>query len=103
MRFLMKVKMDTAAFNEVARRGEAGKLMQTVMEGLKPEAAYFGTEDGKRTGFFIVNMDDASQLPSLAEPFFLALGAAIEVQPVMTPADLAKAGGVIDAAAKKFG
>jgi hypothetical protein len=50
-----------------------------------------------------MNMDDASQLPAIAEPWFLALNAAIEVTPAMIPADLQKAGPAIEKAVKTFG
>ena len=41
--------------------------------------------------FMIVNLDEASQMPSVAEPMFLELDARIEMIPVMTPEALAKA------------
>jgi hypothetical protein len=41
------------------------------MEELQPEAAYFTDVDGARGGYFIVNMDDASELPAKAEPLSL--------------------------------
>ena len=50
-----------------------------------------------------MNMDDASQLPALAEPWFLALNAAIEVTPAMVPEDLQKAGPAIAKAVKTHG
>ena len=39
----------------------------------------------------------------IAEPWFLALDAAVEIHPVMAPADLAKAAPFMDEAAKKYG
>jgi len=47
-------------------------------------------------------MDDASQIPSIAEPFFLGLNASIEITPAMIPADLQKAGPAIGKAVKKY-
>jgi len=44
----------------------------------KTEAAYFIAEGGRRTGILILNMNDASELPRIAEPWFLALNASIE-------------------------
>lgn len=41
-------------------------------------------------------MQDASQIPAIAEPWLLAFNASIEIYPVMTPDDLAKAGGAIE-------
>jgi hypothetical protein len=47
-------------------------------------------------------MKDASQIPAIAEPWFLAFNASIEFYPVMIPEDLAIASGSIDKAVKKF-
>jgi hypothetical protein len=48
-------------------------------------------------------MLDASQIPAIAEPWFLAFNASIEIHPVMIPDDLAKAAGAIENAVKKYG
>jgi hypothetical protein len=61
------------------------------MEKLKPEAAYFSDIEGARGGYIVVSMDDASQIPAMAEPLFLGLGATIQIHPVMTPEDVGKA------------
>jgi len=47
-------------------------------------------------------MQDASQIPAIVEPWFLAFNASIEIHPVMVPGDLAKAGSAIEAAVKKY-
>jgi hypothetical protein len=56
-----------------------------------------------RAGLLILDLKDPSQIPALAEPWFLAFNATVELQPVMTPADLAKAGPAIEQAVKKYG
>ena len=43
------------------------------MEALKPEAAYFYPEDGKRTAIMIFDMKGSWQLPATVEPLFQAL------------------------------
>ena len=50
-----------------------------------------------------MHMDDASQIPAIAEPWFLALNASIECTPAMVPADLQKAGPAIEQAVKTYG
>ena len=75
--------------------------MQKILADAKPEAAYFGDRDGKRGGILVVNMDDASKVPSLAEPWFLGFNAHVEFSVVMTPEDLGRAG--LDALGKKWG
>lgn len=69
---------------------------------MKPEAVYFTDDNGQRTAFLFLEMADASQIPAIAEPWFLALNASIEIHPVMIPEDLARASGAIDTTAKKY-
>jgi hypothetical protein len=59
--------------------------------------------DGARGGYLVINMDDASQIPAVAEPLFIGLGATIELHAVMTPEDLAKGAPAIEQAAQKYG
>lgn len=103
MRFLLKVVMDVEAGNRLAKAGKLGTTIQSIVEELKPEAAYFLDNDGQRCGLLFLEMKDASQIPAIAEPWFLALNADVEIHPVMVPGDLAKAGSAIDAAVKKYG
>jgi hypothetical protein len=79
------------------------KVIQTILEQQKPEAAYFIAEGGRRTGILILNMNDASELPRIAEPWFLALNARIEATPAMIPEDLQRAAPAIEQAVKTFG
>ena len=103
MRILLKVSMDHETANALSRAGKIGETVGAILEDLKPEAAYFTEMGGKRTGIIIVNIDDPSEIPAVAEPFFLALGADVEIHPAMIPEDLMKAGPAIAAAAAKFG
>ena len=56
-----------------------------------------------RTTIMVVDMTEASEIPAVAEPFFLAFDASIDIKPLMEPEDLAKAGPAIEAAVKKYG
>lgn len=102
MRFLFKASFPVEAGNAAAKK-DGFKAIQSILEQQKPEAAYFLAENGKRTAILIINMEDASQIPAIAEPWFLALKAEIEVKPVMVPADLQKAGPAIEQAVKTYG
>ncbi len=102
MRFLLKINIPVESGNAAARAGKLGKTIQSILEDLKPEAAYFTDDNGQRTGFIVVQMQDASQIPAIAEPWFLALNASIAIHPVMVPADLAKAAGAIEKAVKTY-
>jgi hypothetical protein len=103
MKYLMKIRMPTESANENLSDPEFGKKMQEILAEVKAEAAYFGTVDGSRGGYVVVNMDNASEMPAKAEPFFIWLDAEIDLFPVMTLEDLGKAGPSIAAAFKKWG
>ena len=103
MRMMMRVGIPTDTANEAFRKGTFVKTMDSILADMKPEAAYFAEDNGERTGYIIFDMQDSSQLPAVAEPFFLAFNAKITVRPVMTPADLAKAGPGIERAVKAYG
>ena len=102
MRFLLKVNIPVEAGNRVTKAGKLGSTIQSILADLKPEAAYFTDDKGQRTGFIFIEMKDASQIPAIAEPWFLALNASLEFHAVMVPDDLAKAGSAIEAAVKKY-
>ena len=101
MRVLLKVMMAHEEFNAAIRNGSVGKKMQRILDEQKPEAAYWTEFDGKRTGLLVVELPDASKIPALAEPWFLTFKADVQIHPVMTNEDLAKAG--LDALGKKWG
>jgi hypothetical protein len=103
MRVLLKARLDTAVSNRHIQQGTLGSLMKSVMEELKPEAAYFTLENGKRTAYIVLSIQDSSELPRIGEPFLLAFGADVEVTPAMNSEDLGKAMPSLESAAKKYG
>jgi hypothetical protein len=70
---------------------------------IKPEAAYFVAENGGRTQYLVVNADDATSLPSLAEPWWLLFKADVSVLPAFTLQDMESLGPAIEDIGKKFG
>jgi uncharacterized protein DUF3303 len=88
MRMMLKAQMDTAAATQSIEAGRLPAAMQSMMEQLKPEAAYFGPDEGHRTAFIVFQMDDPSQLPAISEPLFSEMGAKIHIFPVMDRDDL---------------
>ena len=61
-----------------------------AMQDLKPEAAYFYPENGKRACLMVFDMKDPSQIPVIAERFFMELNAEVTLTPVMNADDLKK-------------
>jgi hypothetical protein len=88
MRMMVKVTIGAKAGNQGIKDGSLPKTMEAFMQQHKPEAAYFTTEGGERTAFFVINMADGSAMPSVAEPFFQALGAEVDFRPVMNADEL---------------
>jgi hypothetical protein len=102
MRFMVKVNIPVETGNAAAKAGKLSTIIQSILADLKPEAVYFTDNNGQRCGYLFLDMQDASQIPAIAEPWFLAFHADIEFHPVMIPEDLAKAGPAIEKAVKKY-
>jgi hypothetical protein len=102
MRFLLKVNIPVESGNAAAKAGKLGATIQAILAELKPEAVYFTDDNGQRAGFLFLDLQDSSQIPAIAEPWFLAFNASIEIHPVMVPDDLARAGSAIEKAVKKY-
>lgn len=103
MRMMMKVNIPVDAGNAAAQSGTLGTTVQKILEGMKAEAAYFAEDGGQRTGYIFFDMKESSELPRVAEPWFLAFNASLTVRPAMTPQDLAAATPGIKDAVKKYG
>lgn len=92
MRMMMNIRIPHEPFNSLVRDGEAGAILDEILEDMKPEAIYFTEQGGQRTLVAIVDLPDASSVPGLAEPWFLSFEADCEFHVVMTPEDMQRAG-----------
>jgi hypothetical protein len=100
MRMLVHVKLPHEPFNAAVRNGTAGQTIERILADTKPEAVYFTEYDGRRGAIMIVDIAEASKIPSLAEPWFLSFNADVSAHIVMSPEDLARSG--LDAIGKKW-
>ena len=104
MRMLLRVSIPVEAGNAAAKAGTLGTTVEKILADLKPEAAYFMADDlGNRSGSIVFDMKDTSQIPAIAEPWFLAFNAKISLRPVMNAQDLATGAPGIANAAKLYG
>ena len=102
MRCLMKVSIPVETGNVTIADGTLPKTIETILNELKPEAAFFAEDNGKRTGFIFLDLKDTSQIPALAEPWFLAFNAHVELHPAMNLDDLKRATPGIEKAVKSY-
>ena len=102
MRVMMQISIPVEAGNQAAKTGAFGPPLQKILKSLRPEAAYFTAQaNGERGGIIVFNLKDTSDIPGIAEQFFLNYNARVTFTPVMNAADLAKAGPGIEKAVKK--
>ena len=92
MKMLMNVRIPPDSFNEHVRDGSIGKLIADIVEDAKPESVYFTEFEGNRGCMMIIEVENASEVPRFAEPWFLKFEAECEFRILMTPEDLERAG-----------
>jgi hypothetical protein len=103
MRFMLTFRIPPEEGNAAMKDGRFMPAFQSVLEDLQPEAAYFSDIEGARGGYLVINMDDASQIPAIAEPLFLGMGATVQIHPVFTPDDMPRVTEAIEQAVQKYG
>ena len=91
MRMMMLVKFPNEDFNDAVIEGEAQAKIDGILQSASPECCYFTELDGQRALMMIVNIDDASQIPSYSSPWFLAFDAEVEFKVAITPEELREA------------
>ena len=87
MRMMLRTHIDATDGSDALKSGALQKAISAFIEKFKPEATYFGLESGKRTAFFVFDMEDSHQCPEVAEAFF-DTGCDVHLSPWMTPDDL---------------
>jgi hypothetical protein len=91
MRILIYAPIPLETGNRYIRDGSLPQRIQKIMSEIKPEAAYFLERNGRRTAIMVASAGDSSDLPKIAEPFFLYLNSEAEFHVAMNADDLAQA------------
>jgi hypothetical protein len=104
MRMLLRASIPVEAGNAAIKAGTLSSTIEKILADLRPEAAYFLADDnGQRSASIVFDLQDPSQIPAVAEPWFLAFGAQVSLRPVMNPQDLAKAGPTLPKMIQQYG
>ncbi len=88
MRMMLTINIPTEAGNRAIKDGSLPKILEATISKLRPEAAYFLADSGLRSAMIFFDLRNASDIPAIVEPLFLALGAEVELVPVMNADDL---------------
>jgi hypothetical protein len=92
MRIMFKISLPVETFNQLAREGTVGQKIGMILEETKPESIYFTGNQYGRGAIAVFDLQDGSDIPRVAEPWFLIFNAEIEYGPAITPEELMKAG-----------
>jgi hypothetical protein len=92
MRILFTITIPVEPFNTLARSGVIEEKFGAILEATKPESIYFTGNGSGRGAIVVYNAEDGSQIPALAEPWFLTLNAHIEYSIAIAPDELMKSG-----------
>jgi len=98
MRTMLRFTLPVEKGNQAFKDGSLGRTLESIMNKLKPEAAYFWPSEGKRGGVMFFDLAEPSQIVEIVEPLFANLNAAVELVPVMNGDDMRK--GIAKAAQK---
>lgn len=101
MKMLMNVRFPHEPFNTLVKEGRVGEIIRRILDDLKPEFIYFTEQEGTRGAIAIIDVNQSSDIPSFAEPFFLNFNADCKFRIAMSTEDLAKAG--LEKLGKKWG
>src|SRR3970282_1383357 len=101
MRMLLIIRLPNETFNAAIRDGTAGLKTKAILDEIRPEAVYFTETNGERTVVMIVELEKASKIPALAEPWFLTFNAKVEFHVVMGQEELQESG--LDKLGEKWG
>jgi hypothetical protein len=89
---ILHAKIPHEKFNAAVRDGTVGGKVKKILDETKAEAVYFTNYDGHRGAIMIINIEDSSEVPKFAEPWFLSFNADVEFHVAMTPEELGRAG-----------
>jgi hypothetical protein len=103
MRVMLSFTIQPEKGDALIKEGRIGETLESILEDLQPEVAYFTDVEGTRGGYLVVNIDDASQIPAMTEPLLLGVGATVQMHPVMTPEDLRGAEESLQQMGQKYG
>jgi hypothetical protein len=90
MKYLLEATIPNDAGNRNLMSGKLLQDFQRYIDEVKPQAVY-AAADGQRTIFFLVDLSNPEDLPSILEPLWIDLEADIRALPVLDGAEFERA------------
>ena len=88
MRLIFRFSIPVQKGNEAVSDGTLALALKSLVEKVKPEAAYFHLDDGCRAGTIVFEATDQLQMAEINEPLFEKLDAKIDIQPAISLEEL---------------
>jgi len=88
MRMMVTISVPVQKGSEGIKNGALPRVVQSTLEKIKPECAYFYLEGGRRTMRAVFNMLNENDMVGAFEPVLMELDADIVLTPVMTAPEL---------------
>ena len=92
MRFMVKCVIPNQIANSLIKSGTLFKQLMKYVDDVRPEEVYLTPSDGRRALYFVLDMPSIDKMALVTEPPWLDWEADLDMTPVMTLADLQKAG-----------
>ena len=104
MRMLLRVSIPVETGNAAAKAGTLGSTVERILADLKPEAAYFFTDDKRQSvGLHRVRHEGLIANSGCRRAVVSRVRRKVSFRPVMNPQDLATAGPSIAKAGQQYG
>ena len=84
MRLIFRFSIPVQKGNEAVSDGTLPLALRSLVEKVRPEAAYFHLDNGDRAGTIVFEATDQMQIAEINEPLFVQLGAKIDIQPAIS-------------------
>ncbi|MCP4265093.1 MAG: hypothetical protein GY777_05880 [Candidatus Brocadiaceae bacterium] len=88
MRIIFRFSIPVQKGNEAIADGTLALALKSLVEKVKPEAAYFHLDNGCRAGTIVFEATDQFEMAEINEPLFAKLDAKIDIQPAISLKEL---------------
>ena len=84
MRLILRFSIPVQKGNDAVSDGTMALALKSLVEKVRPEAAYFHLDNGDRAGTIVFEAGSQLQMAEINEPLFAQLNAKIDIQPAIS-------------------